>query len=86
MGIITCTLVNIRYAMRGTHVYDLQKVTQSEKHEADKDSSRRSLVALSYGIEGSDLWSIYMSNLYHVKTDLFDCYFDDNYGPLFVDM
>jgi len=38
-------------------------------------------IALSYGIEGGDLFSEIMSNSYGVKTQLFDCYFEGNHGP-----
>jgi hypothetical protein len=41
-------------------------------------------IALSYGIEGGDLYSEIMSNSYGVKTKLFDCYYNGNAGPAAV--
>lgn len=41
-------------------------------------------IALSYGIEGGDLFSEIMSNNYGVKTKLFDCYYAGKDGPAAV--
>jgi hypothetical protein len=38
-------------------------------------------IALSYGIEGGDLYSEIMSSNYGVKTKLFDCYYNGPHGP-----
>jgi len=65
---------------RGMHFYEVKKgVPESTTSPAD-------LVALSYGIQGSDLWSETMSNMYSMKTKLYDCYFDGDHGPMVKDL
>jgi len=43
-------------------------------------------VGLSYGIEETDPWSELMSNMFFVRTRLFDCYINSTVGPMFTDM
>jgi len=70
---------------RGMHFYEVKEsVPESKTSSAD-------LVGLSYGIQGSDLWSETMSNMYNMKTKLYDCYFDGSsphqtYGPMIKDL
>lgn len=52
------------------------------KNQRTKDISPEGFVGLSYGIMTSDLWSELMSNMYFVKTKLFDCYFNGSTGPM----
>jgi len=41
-----------------------------------------SFLALSFGVEESDCYSELMSSLYHVKSEIFDCYYSGKNGPL----
>jgi len=65
---------------RGFHIYDVQNSTRKPAPKA------ADLLALSYGIQGSDLWSETMSNVYSLKTRLFDCYFAGPEGPMTNDL
>lgn len=65
--------------IRGMHFYDLQKSVS----ESTSTTSSADLVGLSYGIQGSDLWSETMSNTFNLKTKLYDCYFSTPEGPMY---
>jgi len=65
---------------RGMKFYDVGKpVSKPATNSAD-------LVGLSFGIQGSDVWSETMSNKYNLKTELYDCYFEGDHGPMVEDL
>jgi len=61
------------------HEYNLSARGPGDRQRAPPDG----LAALSYGIQGGDLWSEFMSGMYLLKTDLFDCFYEGKlYGPI----
>lgn len=46
-----------------------------------KIRERKDLIGLSYGISSWDSWSKYLGNIYHIPTQLYDCYSTEKTTP-----
>lgn len=62
--------------------YNIRPYDVPASTSASEPPSSTELVALSYGIQEGDLWSEIMSNVYNLKTKLYDCYIDTGKGPM----
>lgn len=67
-------------------VESVRKELWGKKLEKSTSASKRpagdQFVGISYGIRERDPWSEFLSNRYHVPTKLYDCFWNEDRGPM----